>query len=72
MRPTRIVETLLGAVEVMYLPGDEPPVLFFPGGHCSAANATLVEIDAPSHLFWIGPAHTQVQAAVSGFITATA
>ena len=35
---TRIVETRSGAVEVMYLPGDKPPVLFFPGGHCSAAT----------------------------------
>ena len=37
MRATRVVETRLGAVEVMHLPGDKPPMLFFPGGHCSAA-----------------------------------
>jgi pimeloyl-ACP methyl ester carboxylesterase len=30
-------------------------------------SATLVEVDAPSHLFWIGPPHAQVQAAVSAF-----
>jgi hypothetical protein len=34
-------------------------------------TATLVELDAPSHLFWIGPAHAQVQGALSAFITAT-
>jgi pimeloyl-ACP methyl ester carboxylesterase len=33
-----VIQTRLGPVEVMYLPGDKPPVLFFPGGHCSAAN----------------------------------
>jgi pimeloyl-ACP methyl ester carboxylesterase len=33
-----MVETGLGAVEVMYLPGDKPPMLFFPGGHCSAGT----------------------------------
>lgn len=37
MRATRVVETRLGPVEVMHVPGDRPPVLFFPGGHCSAA-----------------------------------
>jgi pimeloyl-ACP methyl ester carboxylesterase len=37
VRATRIVETRLGAVEVLHLPGDKPPMLFFPGGHCSAA-----------------------------------
>ena len=26
----------MGAVEVMHTPGNKPPVLFFPGGHCSA------------------------------------
>jgi pimeloyl-ACP methyl ester carboxylesterase len=36
VREARVVETRLGAVEVMHLPGDKPPVLFFPGGHCSA------------------------------------
>ena len=31
-------------------------------------NAALVELDAPSHLFWIGPARAQVEAAVSAFL----
>jgi pimeloyl-ACP methyl ester carboxylesterase len=35
------------------------------------ATATLVELDAPSHLFWIGPTHAQVQAALGAFFTAT-
>jgi pimeloyl-ACP methyl ester carboxylesterase len=34
---TRVVRTRLGAVEVLHSPGDKRPVLFFPGGHCSAA-----------------------------------
>ncbi|QCO98259.1 alpha/beta hydrolase [Arthrobacter sp. 24S4-2] len=38
MSETRVVQTRLGPVEVMYLPGDKPAVLFFPGGHCSAAS----------------------------------
>jgi pimeloyl-ACP methyl ester carboxylesterase len=33
--------------------------------------ATLVELDAPSHLFWIGPARSQVQGVVGAFMTAT-
>lgn len=33
-----MIPTRLGAVEVTYQPGDQPPVLFFPGGHCSAAS----------------------------------
>ena len=33
-----VLTTRLGPVEVVYLPGDKPPVLFFPGGHCSAAS----------------------------------
>jgi pimeloyl-ACP methyl ester carboxylesterase len=33
--------------------------------------ATLVELDARSHLFWIGPVHAQVQAALNTFITPT-
>ncbi|WP_155856232.1 alpha/beta fold hydrolase [Cellulomonas sp. URHD0024] len=37
MRATRVVQTRLGAVEVMLLGGDKPPVLFFPGGHCAAS-----------------------------------
>lgn len=37
MREARVVETRLGLVEVVHIPGDMPPVLFFPGGHCSAA-----------------------------------
>ena len=35
---THLCDTRLGAVEVVYLPGDRPPVVFFPGGHCSAAS----------------------------------
>jgi pimeloyl-ACP methyl ester carboxylesterase len=35
------------------------------------STATLVELDAPSHLFWIGPAHASVPEALSAFITAT-
>ena len=35
-------------------------------------TATLVELDAPSHLFWIGPTSAQVQAAVNTFLTTTA
>ena len=38
MGESQLVETSLGAVEVKHLPGDEPAVLFFPGGHCSAAT----------------------------------
>jgi hypothetical protein len=34
-------------------------------------TATLVELDAPTHLFWIGPRHAQVQAALRAFFTAT-
>jgi pimeloyl-ACP methyl ester carboxylesterase len=34
--------------------------------------ATLVELDAPSHLFWIGPASTQVQGTINSFLAATA
>jgi hypothetical protein len=33
-----VLTTRLGPVEVVYLPGDKPPVLFFPGGHSSAAS----------------------------------
>ncbi len=33
-----MIQTRLGPVEVMYLPRDKPAVLFFPGGHCSAAS----------------------------------
>jgi pimeloyl-ACP methyl ester carboxylesterase len=35
-------------------------------------RATLVELDAPSHLFWLGPAHAGAQAAVSAFMGADA
>lgn len=38
MSETRVVQTHLGPVEVMYRRGDKPAVLFFPGGHCSAAS----------------------------------
>jgi len=34
---TQLVRTRLGTVEVLHAPGDKPPALFFPGGHCSAA-----------------------------------
>jgi len=35
---SQVLTTRLGPVEVMYLPGDKPPVFFFPGGHCRAAS----------------------------------
>lgn len=38
MSETRLIRTRLGTVEVTYLPGNKPAVLFFPGGHCSAAS----------------------------------
>jgi pimeloyl-ACP methyl ester carboxylesterase len=31
-----MVSTSAGMVEIVQVPGDRPPVLFFPGGHCSA------------------------------------
>ena len=31
-------------------------------------TARLVELDAPTHLFWIGPSRARVQAAAGGFI----
>ncbi len=34
-------------------------------------TATLVELDAPTHLFWIGRTHAQVQAALDAFFAAT-
>jgi pimeloyl-ACP methyl ester carboxylesterase len=37
MTETRIISTTAGPVEIAHLPGEHPPVLFFPGGHCSAA-----------------------------------
>ena len=37
MTETRIVSTTAGPVEIAELPGKCSPVLFFPGGHCSAA-----------------------------------
>ncbi|WP_448006835.1 alpha/beta fold hydrolase [Agromyces bauzanensis] len=36
MPETRIVATSAGPVEIVQVPGERPPVLFFPGGHCSA------------------------------------
>ena len=36
MAETRIKSTSAGPVEIVQLPGERPPVLFFPGGHCSA------------------------------------
>jgi pimeloyl-ACP methyl ester carboxylesterase len=38
MEMTRIVETSAGEVEVLWVPGERPAVLFFPGGHCSARS----------------------------------
>lgn len=36
MPETRSFVTSAGSVEVLSIPGELPPVLFFPGGHCSA------------------------------------
>jgi pimeloyl-ACP methyl ester carboxylesterase len=36
MAEARIVLTSAGPVEVVQVEGERPPVLFFPGGHCSA------------------------------------
>lgn len=36
MAQARIVSTSAGPVEIVQVPGERPPVLFFPGGHCSA------------------------------------
>jgi pimeloyl-ACP methyl ester carboxylesterase len=36
MAETRIVSTRAGPVEIVQVPGERPPALFFPGGHCSA------------------------------------
>jgi pimeloyl-ACP methyl ester carboxylesterase len=36
MPATRFVSTTAGPVEIVQVPGERPPVLFFPGGHCSA------------------------------------
>ncbi len=38
MAVAAVVPTRLGPVEVVHLPGTEPPVLFFPGGHSPAAT----------------------------------
>ena len=38
MNGSRVIQTGLGPVEVTYLPGDKPAVLFFPGGHCTSAS----------------------------------
>ena len=38
MQASTVVQTRLGAVEVVFVPGERPPVLFFPGGHCTAAT----------------------------------
>lgn len=37
MRETELVATSAGPVETVHVPGPGPAVLFFPGGHCSAA-----------------------------------
>jgi pimeloyl-ACP methyl ester carboxylesterase len=36
MAETLVVSTSGGPVEITYVPGERSPVLFFPGGHCSA------------------------------------
>lgn len=36
MVETQLIPTSTGSVEVLLVPGERPPVLFFPGGHCSA------------------------------------
>jgi pimeloyl-ACP methyl ester carboxylesterase len=38
MAMSRVIITAAGPVEIVHLPGDRPPVLFFPGGHCSATS----------------------------------
>jgi pimeloyl-ACP methyl ester carboxylesterase len=38
MVAAQLVMTSAGAVEVVHVPGERPPVLFFPGGHCRAAT----------------------------------
>jgi pimeloyl-ACP methyl ester carboxylesterase len=38
MTETRTVATSGGPVEIVHVPGERPPVLFFPGGHCSARS----------------------------------
>ncbi|MBT2517731.1 alpha/beta hydrolase [Streptomyces sp. ISL-90] len=36
MAEARIISTSAGPVEIVQVQGDRPPVLFFPGGHCTA------------------------------------
>jgi len=38
MAETHLIDTRSGGVEVMVSLGNKPPVLFFPGGHCTAAT----------------------------------
>lgn len=38
MVATQPVSTSAGPVEILQIPGGRPPVLLFPGGHCSAAT----------------------------------
>ena len=38
MDAPQLVVTSAGIVEVLRVPGERPPVLFFPGGHCRAAT----------------------------------
>ena len=38
MSEIRIVSTSAGPVEIVLVPGERPPVLFFPGGHCTARS----------------------------------
>jgi pimeloyl-ACP methyl ester carboxylesterase len=37
MAETHVVSTSAGPVEIVQVPGERPPVLFFPGGHCPAS-----------------------------------
>ena len=38
MAGAQLVRTTGGPVEVVHVPGERPPVVFFPGGHCRAAT----------------------------------
>jgi pimeloyl-ACP methyl ester carboxylesterase len=38
MAERRVVSTARGPVEIVRVRGDRPPVLFFPGGHCTASS----------------------------------
>ncbi|MGH1526421.1 alpha/beta fold hydrolase [Leifsonia sp. L25] len=38
MAGPQLIRTTGGVVETVHVPGEKPPVLFFPGGHCRAAT----------------------------------